>query len=66
MSRPSVIDINHAQTGAELHFRVAAWIDANPREALKDATAKLAEHFSVSRSTAYRWLSAYRAARGEP
>lgn len=64
MTRSIAIEQNHVATGAELHFRVFLWIASNPCSALKDASAALSEHFSVSRSTAYRWLQDYRAAMG--
>ena len=59
-----VLESNHATNAAELHFRVLLWIEANPCGPLKEASIRLADHFDVSRSTAYRWLSAYKAAKG--
>ena len=59
-----MLDSNHTTTTAELYFRVLLWIEANPCGPLKEASIRLADHFDVSRSTAYRWLSAYKAAKG--
>jgi hypothetical protein len=65
MSGHNTLGDNHAQSGAELHFRVLLWIEGNVAGApLHVAASRTASHFEVSRSTAYRWLSAYRAAKG--
>lgn len=65
MSGLNTLGDNHAQSGAELHFRVLLWIEANAcGVSLPIATQRVADRFEVSRSTAYRWLSAYKAAKG--
>jgi hypothetical protein len=65
MNRHVALEPNHALTAAELHFRVGFWIEANVLNlALCEASARLSKSFQVSRSTAYRWLSAYKAAKG--
>lgn len=51
----------HAETAAEMYFRAAIWMGANERCL---SPAALRNRFGVSRATAYRWLSAYKAAKG--
>lgn len=65
MSGLNTLGDNHAQSGAELHFRVLLWIEGHvASDPWPVAAARTANHFEVSRSTAYRWLSAYKAAKG--
>jgi len=55
-----LLDKEHVASAAELYFRVSIWLQAQ-----RNPTAiGIRREFGVHRSTAYRWLSAYRAAKG--
>jgi transposase len=55
------MDDQHAATAAESYFRVAIWIASLKEEPKPD---RIMERFSVHRSTAYRWLAAWKSANG--
>jgi hypothetical protein len=55
-----LIERTHADTAAECYFRVAMWL----AEQTRPSAAAVMLRFGVSRSTAFRWLAAYRAASG--
>lgn len=54
-------DEMHVGSAAEMYFRAALWMGANERS-LSPAT--LRRRFGVSNATSYRWIAAYRAAKG--
>lgn len=56
-----VMDAQHAETAVEAYFRVAIWIGSLHEEPKPE---RVAERFGVHRSTAYRWLAAWKSATG--
>jgi transposase len=56
-----VIEAQHASTAAETYFRVALWIAAQ-REL--PTARRIEQKFDVHRSTACRWLNAWKSATG--
>jgi transposase len=56
-----VIESQHAVTAAETYFRVAIWIAAQ-REL--PSARRIEQKFDVHRSTACRWLNAWKSAMG--
>jgi hypothetical protein len=62
MSRANTLDSNHVSSGIELHFRVMLWIDAHINS--PGLSRRLGAEFNVVKSTACRWIAAYKAARG--
>lgn len=59
----SVAERNHAATHIELIVRFALWADALRTP---PCAQQIADHFDVSRATAFRWRQYYLAAIGLP
>ena len=55
------IETTHASTIREAHFRIGAWLDSHKWPPTWRAVAR---EFGVTRSTAFRILADWRAARG--
>jgi hypothetical protein len=57
-----VAERNHAQRLGEVYMRFALWCASLRR---LPTWSEVADHWQVSRPTAYRWLESYRAAAGD-
>jgi transposase len=56
-----VMEDQHANTAAEAYFRVAIWIGSLQEEPKPE---RIMRRFGVHRSTAYRWIAAWKCATG--
>ena len=62
LERSMLAERNHADSSVDVHFRALLWIQSHRHP----TAANLARHLQCSRSTAHRYLVAWRRVTGQP